>query len=298
MLNHFSKEEKNNISLLVRKIDYKIVEKDYDKLIEIGKDAEKYAFKETGNKIIDYYTFTQRLETKGKYNCNYFDFLENIEEFKKKKFIQTMITFYEKIKTRNQYCIYKEIYNVCITSINVMRPLFCMQIYAKYNPKTVLNCCSGWGGSLVASCALNIEKYIGIEINHYLREPYENMISFLKKKSNTDVEMYFENALNFDYSKINYDLVFTSPPYYFLEKYENNIIYSSKKEMNEHFYIPLFTKTYHSLTTNGTFVINVCREIYEKVLIPLFGNAHEIIPYKKLKKRQSNYLEMAYIWKK
>ena len=64
MLNHFSKEEKNNISLLVRKIDYKIVEKDYDKLIEIGKDAEKYAFKETGNKIIDYYTFTQRLETK------------------------------------------------------------------------------------------------------------------------------------------------------------------------------------------------------------------------------------------
>ncbi|NBU97961.1 MAG: hypothetical protein EBS19_07095 [Spirochaetia bacterium] len=61
-----------------------------------------------------------------------------------------------------------------------MRPLFCMQLFAKYNPKTVLNCCSGWGGSLVASCALNVEKYIGIEINHHLKEPYENMISFLK----------------------------------------------------------------------------------------------------------------------
>ena len=68
--------------------------------------------------------------------------------------------------------------------------------------------------------------------------------------------------------------------------------------MNELFYIPLFTKTYNNLSTNGTFVINVCSEIYEKVLIPLFGNAHEIIPYKKLKKRQSNYLEMAYIWHK
>jgi hypothetical protein len=68
--------------------------------------------------------------------------------------------------------------------------------------------------------------------------------------------------------------------------------------MNEQFYIPLFTKTYDSLSTNGIFVINVCSEIYEKVLIPLFGDAQEMIPYKKLKKRQSNYLEMAYIWKK
>ena len=84
MMNHYSQEEKNKISLLVRKIDMENVEKDYDKLIEIGKDAEKYSFKEIGNKIIDYYTFTQRLETKGKYNCNYFDFLENYASYQQK----------------------------------------------------------------------------------------------------------------------------------------------------------------------------------------------------------------------
>ena len=37
------------------------------------------------------------------------------------------------------------------------------------------------------------------------------------------LRFFFENAINFDYSKIKYDMVLTSPPYYFLEKYSNNV---------------------------------------------------------------------------
>jgi len=295
-MNLLSKEE---ISKKIKNYTIEEINKDMEKLIKIGKNANTISqYSRIGNKIVDYFTFTQRLEVKGKYNINFFEFIKNIDEFKKKKFIQNMIDYYNNNKKKkNEYIVYKEIYNICISSINIMRPLFCMEIYSKYNPKTILNFCSGWGGSLISASALNVSKYIGIEINTYLREPYENIISFLKEKSNTEIEMYFTDSVNFDYSKIEYDLVFSSPPYYFIEKYENNNIYNSKKEMDELFYIPLFTKSFNGLSKNGYYVINICKEVYENVLIKLLGEANEIFPYKKSNKK-NNYVEMVYVWKK
>ena len=44
----------------------------------------------TGNDVVDHFTFEERLKTKGKYNINFYEFVERIEEFKQKKFIQNM----------------------------------------------------------------------------------------------------------------------------------------------------------------------------------------------------------------
>jgi 16S rRNA G966 N2-methylase RsmD len=277
------------------------VEREMNKLIEIGSNADTMSPRSRlGNNIVDYFTFTQRLETKGKYNVNFFEFVENIEEFKKKKFIQNMLTYYKEVKnknnTKNIFIVFKEVYNICISAINIIRPLVYMEIYSKYKPKCILDFCAGWGGAAVAASALNIEKYIGIEINSNLKEPYQKLIDFLNKKVNTTtIEMIFENALNIDYSKLYYDFVFTSPPYYFIQKYENNIEYTSKREMDEKFYIPIFKKTYDGLQPGGYYIINVCKEVYENVLIKLFGIAHEIYPYKK-SKRQNDYNEIVYVW--
>ena len=109
--------------------------------------------------------------------------------------------------------------------------------------------------------------------------------------------MIFDSALNIDYKGLDYDFVFTSPPYYFIQKYENNVEYKSKSDMDEIFYIPLFTKTYDGLQPGGTYAINVCKEVYENVLIKLFGEASDIYPYKK-SKRQNNYDEIVYVWVK
>jgi 16S rRNA G966 N2-methylase RsmD len=223
----------------------------------------------------------------------------NIDEFKKKKYIQNMLTYYETVKnknkTKNEYVVLKEVYNICISAINIIRPLVYMEIYSKYKPKTILDFCAGWGGASVAAAALNVNKYIGIEINHDLKKPYDNLVEFLQKKSKTNIHMIFENALNINYNELTYDFVFTSPPYYFIQKYENNTDYISKKEMDTKFYIPLFSKTYDGLQPGGTYIINVCKEVYENVLLQLFGEAHEVYPYKK-SKRQNNYDEIVYVW--
>jgi 16S rRNA G966 N2-methylase RsmD len=279
-----------------------IVEHEMNELIAIGENAYEIGPRSRiGNNVVDYFTFCQRLETKGKYNINFFEFIEQIEEFKKKTFIQNMLTYYREIKnkkgTKNEYTVLKEVYNICISAINIMRPLNCMEIYTKYNAKRVLNFCAGWGGSTVAAAALNLDAFYGVEINEDLTEPYDNMITYLKTKCSTDFYLYFADALALDYSTMKYDTVFVSPPYYQLEKYAHNTQYASKKEMDKIFYKPVFLKTYNGLQLGGHYIVNVCKEVYDNVLKGLFGEAHEIFPLKK-SKRQNDHTELVYVWKK
>jgi predicted RNA methylase len=295
-------ENKLYISNQIKNITNETLNKEMNKLIDIGKSADTMSARcRIGNNIVDYFTFTQRLETKGKYDISFFEFVERIEEFKKKKFIQTMLLYYKEVKnknnTKNEYIVLKEVYNICISAINIMRPLNCMELYTKYNAKRVLNFCAGWGGSTVAAAALQLDAFYGIEINTDLQIPYDNMVSYLKTKSQTHIEMYICDAIQFDYTKITYDTVFTSPPYYFIEKYANNNKYNSKIEMDEQFYKPLFSKTYNGLQNGGHYIVNVSKEIYDRVLKDLLGEAHEILPLKK-SQRQNNYMELIYVWKK
>jgi tRNA1(Val) A37 N6-methylase TrmN6 len=172
-----------------------------------------------------------------------------------------------------------------------------MEIFTRFNAKRVLNFCAGWGGSTVAAAALNLESFYGVEINADLKEPYDKLVSYLNTKCTTYFDVQFCDALIVDYTKFNYDTVFSSPPYYFLEKYANNVKYDSKKDMNEKFYKPLFTKTYNGLQIGGHYIINICKEVYDNVLKDILGEAHIIFPLKK-SKRQNNYTEMVYVWKK
>jgi hypothetical protein len=127
----FTENEKSLIANRIKNISINDVEREMNKLIEIGANANAVGPRSRlGNNIVDYFTFKQRLETKGKYDVNYFEFLTNIEEFKKKKFIQTMLKYYKEVKnknnTKNDYIVLKEVYNICISAINIMRPLNCM----------------------------------------------------------------------------------------------------------------------------------------------------------------------------
>ena len=194
----YTNEEKLYISRQIKSISKEEIEKEMQELIKINKDAYKQSSRyRIGNNIVDYFTFTQRLETRGKYNINFFDFLENIDYFKEKKFIRNMIHYYDTVKnknkTKNDFIVKKEIFNICISAINIRRPIMCMEIYCKYKPNTILDFCAGWGGALVGASALGIKKYIGIEINQQLKTPYNNLISFLKKNSSTEIEMYFDS---------------------------------------------------------------------------------------------------------
>jgi hypothetical protein len=93
-----------------------------------------------------------------------------------------------------------------------------MFIYNKYKPKSILDMNMGWGGRFVGACALDVEKYTGIDINTKLFKPYKDMTKFLDNKTKTKITLYFEDSVKFDN-----DLVLTSPPYYNIEMYIERI---------------------------------------------------------------------------
>ena len=299
----FSEMDKVMISRHIKRVSSTDAETDFLKLKEIGPSASLISPRSRiGNNVVDFFTFKERLNTKGKYSMNYYEFITNLEEFKKKKFINNMLTYYRDVKnknkTKNEYIVLKEVYNICISAINIFRPLVAMQIYVKYNPVTVLDFTCGWGGRLVGACALNVPNYIGIDINTNLKTPYSEMIEFLSLHSQTNARVFITDAVLFDYSGIEYDMVLTSPPYYFLEKYSNNNLYgNSKEEMNQCFYIPLFLNTFKHLKSGGHYCLNINKEIYDSVCVPTLGFAQETIELKK-SKRQNKYGEFIYVWHK
>ena len=114
----FTKEQKREIAYQIKPICFETVKTEFDELKNLAQNPaclENISERcRLGNNVVDYFSFAERLETKGKYNVNYFGFIRNIELFEEKKFIQTMIHYYntEKNKkgTKNKYIVWKEIY--------------------------------------------------------------------------------------------------------------------------------------------------------------------------------------------
>lgn len=44
-----------------------------------------------GNNIVDFFTFQERLETRGKYGVTFYEFVKNIEDFKKRSLFKTCL---------------------------------------------------------------------------------------------------------------------------------------------------------------------------------------------------------------
>ena len=310
---NLNNDEKQIIANKIKCISETDMKNDHEKLKKMVMEANVVEFNErcrVGNNVVDFFTFRERLETRGKYNINFYDFISNIEEFKKKKFIQTMLTYYETTKNarglKNEYIVLKEVYNICISAINIFRPLVAVEVYQRFKPTRILDFSAGWGGRAVGAAVCST-AYIGLDINAGLRNAYNKMSAFLNSSASSAstnssenlINMVIADAASFDYSTISpgYDMVFTSPPYYFIEKYSHNESYASKDEMDQHFYIPVFSNTFKHLLPGGHFVLNVNKEIYERVCLALFGPAEQIMNCKK-SSRQNKYREMIYIWKK
>ena len=224
---------------------------------------------------------------------------ENKNEYIKKQYVKKMYDYCLKNQptlTDTQICW--RIFNLYFGSINIFKPTIAMNIYCKYKPKSILDFTMGWGGRLIAATALNVENYTGIDLNTELKTPYSNMVKILKPLTTTKIKLIFKDALKVNYSKIDYDMVLTSPPYYNIELY-NGTEKKTKEQWNNNFYKPLITKTFKYLKKGGYYCLNVPKEIYEKICIPLLGNAHELIPLVKVKRSQNEkYKEYIYVWKK
>lgn len=294
-----NRSERMNIVKQIYNISKEDAIADFKKLSEIKcDDFNKVKMgSRVGTNFVDYFTALPRMDTRGDKGWTFWEMLDDRKALMEKNFIKKMIKYYK--DTQPNYPLIKvwwRIFNIYYGSINQFKPLIAMGVYCKYKPKSVLDFTMGWGGRLAGACALNIPKYTGVDLNPDLEKPYEDMVSTLKPMTTTQIKLFFKDALKVDYSKIDYDLVLTSPPYYNIELYKG----TQKQEKDiwdKEFYEPLFTKTWKHLKRGGHYCLNVPAEVYERVCVKVLGKADEFLPLFKTKRTaDEKYKEFIYVW--
>jgi hypothetical protein len=296
--NRYTRRQKQKIADKIYNFTDKEVLEDFEKLREIGCLYHK-DMSTQGNDVVNKYTAVERLNTVGKHKVNFYDVWSNRNALKNEKFVKNLIEYYHKTNPNYpEIKVWFRISNIYYSAISIFKPLIAMDIYCKYKPTSILDFTMGWGGRVVGACALDIPKYIGVDYNKNLKVPYGHLTKFLKKHSKTEIELHFQDALTVDYSKMNYDMVLTSPPYYNIETYGGNVE-KTKEIWDTEFYIPMFERTFKHLKKGGHYCLNIPKDVYKNVALKVLGKPTTKIPLVKSRRfKYEDYHEFIYVWHK
>lgn len=162
-------------------------------------------------------------------------------------------------KLRDQ--LYNEHYE-CTT----FKPSLLVGFGKKFKATSILDISAGWGDRLIGALALGV-PYVGVDPNEELHAGYEEIIRTFAGHSEAYVVLddTFQNA---ELPKRDYDLVFSSPPYFNLEKYalsassevqakQSDYNVSSAQQWLDEFLFPSLKKAWSVLTSDGHMIINI-----------------------------------------
>ena len=230
-----------------------------------------------GLEIVNY--GTEKLRVRTKYRGK-----SLIQRWKDKKARKTLKKFanrlYKGSYTDDLFHAYRSAIALSWGTLSSMRTSAALQMYKKYNAKKVLDFTAGWGSRMTAALAADID-YIGIDSNKSLKKGYNKIIKTVKKHTKSKVKLFFQPAETVNYSKLDYDFVFTSPPYEYLELYEHMKNYegtkkikqahsaNDKRRKNDGFYdtflIPTIKEIYKHLPKGKWMCLNVPDLMYDKI---------------------------------
>ena len=284
----------------IRNYDVEKANDDLHHLMELIPPKQSDLTSNAGNKYLDSFFFPYRLDTVGRHKMSFYDFHFNDKVQHNKEWIKRLMDSLIKKGTPYEKAEYSA-FNLYFSAISSFKPLNAAYVYGKYNPTSVLDFSAGWGGRLLGAMLYEGMQYTGFDTNTELRKPYKEMIDDLGVKDRARI--IFKDSSKVDYSKYNYDMVFTSPPYYTIEKYQNMPDYESYEDWVEKFLKPVVTNTYKYMKT-GHYILNIPKTIYPDVR-KILGKATSSFPLAMnirnatIKgKKQKTYSEKVYVWKK
>ena len=179
-----------------------------------------------------------------------------------KKFHQT---FLNPLWTLNMSEVNNKTLRMCIQMRMYMAaqypPAVAKCIYNLFEAKNVLDFSMGWGDRLAGFHASNAESYVGIDPNENTFKNYsrQNILYETGKKT----EFIQAPAEDVNLSDSEFDMIFTSPPYFHLERYADDETQSWKRYGKDidvwlgDFLFPVLEKCWNSLKDGGTMIINI-----------------------------------------
>lgn len=289
--------------------DYSVddIMKDYEWLKSMPCNDPLLPRSRAGLKVVDDATFAARMDTFSK-GYSLYTFLNKLPQLLKPTSsypsIRRLLDYY---KTSGRFTNMRDFAlntrRLYFGSIAAFKPATAKWIYCKLGAKNILDFSAGWGGRLVGAMVIPNTTYIGIDTNKDLKSGYDKMIKELGVGDRA--RMIYQDSAKVDYSKLNYDFVLTSPPYFTLEKYEGMPIYKTREDFDEKFYKPVLSKVWAGLKKGGTMALNIPHEgtggdmltVAEEVI----GKHHSkmALPIARPRKdKKEGYTEYIYIWRK
>ena len=140
------------------------------------------------------------------------------------------------------------------------RPSAAKAVYNKFESVNVLDFSSGWGDRLAGFCASNATSYTGIDPNQTLVQGYKDQIKMYG--GNKTIDMNVGKAQEFPDTGNTYDTIFTSPPYYNIERYTQEEDQSFKEfrkfdDWMNKFMFATIDNMWDRLETSGHLILNI-----------------------------------------
>jgi hypothetical protein len=157
------------------------------------------------------------------------------------------------------------------------RPSAAKTIFSIFNAKKIYDPCMGWGDRLSAALASNVELYYGRDVNPFVFSGYSEQVKNLKSKTNIHFEM---KGCEIDCPEENYfDLTFTSPPYFKIEKYngdmQSHALFKKINDWLNGFLFPTGKNCFNAVKDGGFIVFNIsdvyCNHEYNAICYPLIN---------------------------
>jgi hypothetical protein len=134
-------------------------------------------------------------------------------------------------------------------------------IYTITQAKNVLDFSAGWGDRLIGALTTDtLISYTGIDPNTALHPRYAGINNFYKHNKKTT--FICSPAENVDLTSNQFDLIFTSPPYFDREIYSDEDTQSTSKyktidDWLEHFLLKVITRSYTWLKEDSRLMLNI-----------------------------------------
>lgn len=275
-----------NIRLPYRDISYVDMEDDYRKLknfdatslVQNGKwinkfdyqypNIDKYIdFSNVGAKASDYFNQIER------WKCDATGYPSPQKTWENEKFRLTLFKAVFSLKLKE---ITPEKLRNCISLrkyiASQFRPSTAKAIYDYFKAESVLDFSMGWGDRLLAAHASdNVKRYVGFDPNKSLHINYKNQLTTYSVLNPSKKDFTFYSKCAEDESVVlneQFDLIFTSPPYFDKEKYDQSENQSYKKHKKfddwmKNFLFKTIELRGKNLKSGGHLVINIS-DIYTR----------------------------------
>lgn len=212
----------------------------------------------TGNNLLYHFQMSELCRTKRKGKKSLYEIYEDEKEIEKLK-----LQMEKRNRTGTTENKLFECWRINNGSITFFKMCSSTYLYKKYNATKVLDFTAGWGGRMLGAINLGI-AYTGIDTNIGLKKGYDDLIDLFNDYNlGNKYKMLWNDALNIDFSQLDYDFVLTSPPYEDIELY-SNMGYKNVDWFYKDFLIVLINNA-RKYNKGKYTCINISPEMYKKL---------------------------------